>query len=112
MSNEEVKYREFYNDLGEEDIENISSINLGLYSEFRKDPNDLPYKEASLAFGKATPRQRGYIHGLSRKIGIDEYSELPYYIKDIRYLTLLQAIYVIEELLSIKDAMFEDSGIF
>ena len=112
MSNEEIKYKEFYNDLEEEDIDAISSINLSKYADFKKDPADLPYKEFSSAFGKATSRQRGYIHGLAKKIGIDEYEELPYYIKDIRYLTLLQAIYVIEELLFIKDSMFENDGIF
>ena len=112
MSSEEIKYREFYNDLEEEDIEAISSINLNVYAELREDPANLCYGEFSRAFGKATPRQRGYIHGLSKKIGIDEYKELPYYVEDIRFLTLLQAIYVIEELLSIKDAMTESDSIF
>lgn len=112
MSSEEIKYKQFYNDLSDEDVDNISSINFHLYEEFKKDPSELPYGEASPAFGKATSRQRGYIHGLSKKIGIDEYSELPYYIQDIRQLTLLQAIYVIEELLFIKDTMLEEDSIF
>jgi hypothetical protein len=64
-----------------------------------------------MAFSKATARQRGYIHGLSDKLGIDEYGFLPYYVPDIRDLTLFQAAYVIDILLSMRDAM-EESSIF
>lgn len=100
-----------FEDLSDEDIELIKTIDLRIYAEFKQSPDDLPYKELSMAFSKATPRQRGYIHGLSDKLGIDEYGFLPYYVPDIRDLTLFQAAYVIDILLSMRDAM-EESSIF
>lgn len=66
------------------------------YEEFRFPPDQLCYQFVSPLFEKATGRQRGYIHGLARKLEIDEYTELPYYIKDIRWLNNMQAGEVIE----------------
>ena len=98
-----------FEDLSEQDIELIKTIDLYQYADFKQSPNDLPYKEFSMAFAKATPRQRGYIHGLSGKLGIDEYGFLPYYVADIRDLTLFQAAHVINDLLIMKDAVEENS---
>lgn len=98
-----------FEDVSDDVIELVKMIDFRPYAEFKQSPDDLPYKEFSMAFSKATPRQRGYIHGLSDKLGIDEYSSLPYYISDIRDLTLFQAAYVIDILLSMKDAMDEHS---
>lgn len=100
-----------FEDLNDEDIELIKTIDLGPYADFKQSPNDLPYKEFSMAFAKATSKQRGYIHGLSDKLGIDEYGSLPYYVPDIRDLTLFQAAHVINMLLVIKDSM-EGNSIF
>lgn len=98
-----------FEDLSEQDIEMIKTIDLKQYLDFKQSPDDLPYKEFSMAFAKATPRQRGYIHGLSDKLGIDEYGSLPYYVSDIRDLTLFQAAYVINTLLDMKEAAEENS---
>ena len=100
-----------FEDLSDEDIELLKTIDLRRYAEFKQSPDDLPYKEFSIAFAKATSKQRGYIHGLSKKIDIDEYSSLPYYIKDIRELTLFHATHVIEILLTLKDEA-EGNNIF
>lgn len=100
-----------FEDLSDEDIALVKTIDLGQYSKFKTSPDDLPYKEFSTAFAKATSRQRGYIHGLSNKLNIDEYGELPYYVSDIRDLTIFQAAHVINTLLVMRDA-FEENSIF
>lgn len=82
--------------LSELDIKLINSVSINKYSEFRFEPDKLCYKNFSPLFDKARSRQRGYIHGLAKKLSIDEYSELPYYVKDIRYLNVHQAAEVIE----------------
>ena len=61
-----------------------------------------------LCLTKLRTRQRGYIHGLSKKLCIDEYSNLPFYVKDIRMLTVAQAGEVIDIL---KDEA-DGGGIF
>ena len=98
-----------FEDLNDEDIEIIKTIDLRPYANLKQSPDDLPYKEFSMAFAKATPRQRGYIHGLSDKLGIDEYGYLPYYVPDIRDLNLFQAAHVINMLLVMKDSSEENS---
>lgn len=47
-------------------------------------------------FTKAKPRQRGYIHGLSAKLNIDDEKELPYVVRNVRQLSILEAGDVIE----------------
>lgn len=82
--------------LSDSEIKLISSVSINKYAEFRFEPDKLCYKNFSPLFDKARPRQRGYIHGLAKKLNIDEYSELPYYVKDIRYLNVSQAAEVID----------------
>ena len=88
--------------LTNQEIEWIQSLDLSAYEEFRVQPDELCYKEFSAGFDKAYSRQRGYIHGLSKKLGIDEYNDLPYYVKDIRFLNVFQAGEVIDILLSME----------
>ena len=54
-------------------------------------------------YEKAKPRQRGYIHGLSKKLNIDDHIELPYEVNDVRKLTVAQAAEVIEILKQMVD---------
>lgn len=54
-------------------------------------------------YEKARPRQRGYIHGLSKKLGIDDNVELPYIVSDVRRLTVMEAAEVIEILREMVD---------
>lgn len=82
-------------ELSKDDIAALKLVGIK-YDEFRFEPDKLCYKEYSQMFDKARPRQRGYIHGLAKKLCIDEYSELPYYVKDIRYLNVMQAGEVID----------------
>lgn len=98
--------------LTKEDIEFLSSVSKKEYAEFRKEANELCYKNFSELFDKAKPRQRGYIHGLSKKLGIDEYGFLPYYEGDIRMLNVLQAGEVIEILKELVDKAENDDSIF
>ena len=95
-------YSENYT-LTPKEIEFIQSLDLSGYEEFHRQPNELCYQEISPAFEKANPKQRGYIHGLSKKLGIDEYTALPFYVKDIRFLTTAQAAEVIDILLNMKN---------
>ena len=88
--------------LTQEEIEFIQSLDLSAYEEFHLQPDKLCYQDIAPAFEKANPRQRGYIHGLSKKLGIDEYKNLPYYVKDIRFLTSAQAAEVIDILLRMQ----------
>lgn len=89
--------------LTQEDIDFLKTIDKKQYAEFRKEANELCYKNFSELFDKAKPRQRGYIHGLSKKLDIDEYGFLPYYEGDIRMLNVLQAGEVIEILKELVD---------
>lgn len=95
--------------LSKKEIGEIQSLDLSAYSEFHMQPDKLCYQEYSSLFEKASPRQRGYIHGLCNKLGIDEYSNLPYYVKDIRFLTCLHAKEVIDILLNMRDCNINDS---
>lgn len=88
-------------------VSNTAQLHLS-YGEFMFEPDKLCYKNYSPMFDKARPRQRGYIHGLSKKLCIDEYSNLPFYVKDIRMLTVAQAGEVIDIL---KDEA-DGGGIF
>ena len=94
--------------LTKEDIALMNSVSIVKYQEFRFEPDQLCYKNFSPLFDKAKPRQRGYIHGLSKKLNIDEYENLPYYVKDIRYLSVRQAAEVIDILIEERDG----GGIF
>ena len=61
------------------------------------------------SFKKAHPRQRGYIHGLSKKLDIDDEVELPYVVNDVRKLTVSEAadvISILKEMYESQDAMF------
>ena len=62
-------------------------------------------------FEKARPRQRGYIHGLSKKLDIDDNVELPYIVGDVRRLTVGQAVEVIEILKELVDRQKEEEDI-
>ena len=99
--------------LTKEDIDFLTFPNKASYAEFRKEANELCYKNFSDLFDKARPRQRGYIHGMSKKLSIDEYGSLPYYEGDIRMLNVLQAGEVIEILKDLYDKMeSSDDSIF
>lgn len=97
-----MQYADRYT-LTQEEIEFIQSLDLSAYEEFHLPPEQLCYQDIAPAFEKANPRQRGYIHGLSKKLGIDEYSSLPFYVKDIRFLTSAQAAEVIDILLHMQN---------
>lgn len=101
-----------FKELSEDDIRLIESTDLHDLRDFKQSPLDLPYKEFSIAFSKATPRQRGYIHGLSKKLDLDEYGNLPYYVPDIRDLTVLQAIRVINILIDMENELPKSDSIF
>lgn len=88
--------------LTQKEIDFIQSLDLSAYEEFHLPPDQLCYQHIAPAFEKANPRQRGYIHGLSKKLDIDEYTNLPYYVRDIRYLTSAQAAEVIDILLNMQ----------
>ena len=62
-------------------------------------------------FEKARPRQRGYIHGLSKKLNIDDNVELPYIVSDVRRLTVGQAAEVVEILKELVDKQKEEEDI-
>ena len=95
-----------------DEIELMKSVDKKVYSEFRKEANELCYKNYSELFDKARSRQRGYIHGLSKKLDIDEYGFLPYYEGDIRMLNVLQAGEVIEILKELADREDNSDSIF
>ena len=93
----------------------MDNKSLEMIMEIKKDHNKLqdfadlevwPHP-AYFIFGekyeKARPRQRGYIHGLSKKLNIDDHIELPYAVNDVRKLTVAEAAEVIEILREMVD---------
>ena len=86
----------------------LKDTNLLKFDDLREWPN--PYvKSLSLKNEKAHPRQRGYIHGMSKKLGIDDNIELPYIVKDVRKLDVEMAaevIQILKDLIDNKNAMF------
>ena len=86
-----------------------------LYRKALQDFQDLYEKPNSTffclgeGFKKATPRQRGYIHGLSKKLDIDDDYELPYVVEDDRKLTVSEAadvISILKEMVESQDSLF------
>jgi len=84
---------------------------LSDFEDLKEFPN--PYiKNLSKKYEKAHPRQRGYIHGLSKKLGIDDNIELPYIVKDVRNLDVEEAGEVIEILKELWDEQNMGGALF
>ena len=65
------------------------------FGDLEQHPNPVYFVMGPM-FEKAHAKQRGYIHGLSKKLGIDDTFELPYILCDVRQLLVYHAAEVIE----------------
>jgi hypothetical protein len=82
------------------------SGSLSLLNEFKEKLTDLQHTQGIPGLAKASPKQRGYIHGLCKKLEMDE-DELDVEVRDM---SVIEASEAIEELKFYADGMDRYSG--